>query len=109
MAMLRCEVVRWVSDEPWPGWVEARISDVHGRQWTLFDKPPIFESENGLTSDALYPQQAGLACEVIETVTWPDAVGRSSQYQPKDLGPSSPRMASPSFQVSRDQLIDPSP
>jgi hypothetical protein len=72
LAMLRYEVVRWVSDEPQPGRVEVRVADVDGRQWTFFDKPPIFEYEGRLASDAAYPQKACLACEVIGTVTWPD-------------------------------------
>jgi hypothetical protein len=60
---LRCQIVRWVSDEPQPGWVEARIHDVHGREWVFFDKPPIFTSELVTAMTAL-PVDGQLRCEL---------------------------------------------
>jgi hypothetical protein len=29
---VRCQLVRWIDDEPQPGWVEARLADVNGRE-----------------------------------------------------------------------------
>ncbi len=104
-AMVRCEVVRWVSDEPQPGWVEVRVTDVHGRQWTIFDKPSIFDCEGRIAPDASYPLDAGLACAVIEMVTWPD--GREvlivSTSTPWAVESEEGRTE---FHVGRDQLID---
>lgn len=45
MPNLRCQIVRWVSDEPQPGWVEAQVVDAGGRVWSFFDKPPIFSNK----------------------------------------------------------------
>ncbi|WP_171075354.1 hypothetical protein [Nonomuraea basaltis] len=106
MVTLRCQVVRWVSDEPQPGWVEARFTDAHGRRWTFFDKPPIFENEAELTPEASYPQEAGLACVVTGTQIWTD--GREilsiSTRTPWSIESEEGQTE---FHVSRDQLIDP--
>jgi hypothetical protein len=32
---LRCEAVRWVNDEPFPGLVEVQFVDAAGRRWSL--------------------------------------------------------------------------
>lgn len=107
MVTLRCQVVRWVSDEPQPGWVEARFTDAHGHQWTFFDKPPIFENGAELTPAASYPQEAGLACEVTGSQIWTD--GREilsiSTRTPWSIESEEGQSE---FHVSRDQFIDPS-
>jgi len=61
--LLRCEIVHWLSTDPLPGWVEARLVDAHGRTWLFHDKPPIFSAELS-ASDAL-PVEGVIACEVI--------------------------------------------
>ncbi|MCD9145978.1 hypothetical protein [Streptomyces albireticuli] len=66
MAFLRCEVVRWVDDEPQPGLVEARFTDAHQREWAFIDKCPVFTGDN-LTSDSLYPVVVGVLCDVLTT------------------------------------------
>jgi hypothetical protein len=74
MVLVRCEVVRWVSDEPQPGWVEARLTDARGRRWAVFDKPPVFAGGELLTADAHYPVDAHLGCEVIGSGVGADGV-----------------------------------
>ncbi|GAB2990127.1 hypothetical protein [Saccharothrix stipae] len=54
-----------MSDEPFPGWVEVQLTDVHGVVWSLFDKPPIFDGADLLTPDAAYPTDVRVSCEVI--------------------------------------------
>jgi hypothetical protein len=102
---VRCEVVRWVSDEPQPGWVEARLVDASGRQWTFFDKPPLFDAGDDLTPDTDYPVEAVMACTVVDV-----GVGADGQ-QLVTISTSSPwRLESQEgrdeFQVTQDQLVD---
>jgi hypothetical protein len=62
-ADLLCEIVAWVSDEPQPGWVEARFSDAAGKPWSVFDKSAIFTSEP-INRDSPYPVEGSIRCEV---------------------------------------------
>ena len=63
--MLRCEAVRWVSDEPFPGWIEVTFTDVDGHLWRVFDKPPIFGSPADLDRDSPFPVAVELDCEIL--------------------------------------------
>lgn len=69
-------VVRWVSDEPQPGWVEAKFIDAAGETWTFFDKPPIFEAPGTvpLTASTDYPVE--VAMPVIVHSSRPGEDGR---------------------------------
>ncbi len=100
---MRCEVVRWVSDEPQPGWVEARLVDADGRTWVFFDKPSIFDGGGGLRGDATYPQEGVLAGEVIGTRTRPDGreVVTVSTRSPWSVASQEGRTE---FEVGSDQL-----
>lgn len=53
--MVRCEAVRWVSDEPLPGIVEVVLTDADGTRWSLVDKAPVFDSVGVLLPTADYP------------------------------------------------------
>ncbi len=64
MLELRCEAVRWVDDEPFPGIVEVRFSDAAGQSWSLIDKCAIFAQFGELTPDSDYPVEATVACVV---------------------------------------------
>jgi len=58
---LRCTVVRWLADEPQPGWVEARLRDANGCELSFFDKPPIFDDGTiNITAATDFPIAAGL-------------------------------------------------
>jgi hypothetical protein len=61
---LRCQIVRWVSDEPQPGWVEARFTDALGKSWTLFDKSAIFAADH-ISADSTYPRDGVVRCETL--------------------------------------------
>jgi hypothetical protein len=64
MRLVRCEIVRWLSDDPFPGWVEAKLTDAHGRDWFFHDKAPIF---NGKAIDAKSLPAAGvIGCEIVD-------------------------------------------
>jgi len=42
MPSVRATAVRWVSDDPQPGWIEVHLDLADGTTAALFDKPPIF-------------------------------------------------------------------
>jgi hypothetical protein len=63
--MLRCEAVRWVSDDPIPGWLEVTFTDTDGHLWSVFDKPPIFGSSVDLDRDSPFPVAVELDCEIL--------------------------------------------
>ena len=72
IAALRVRAVRWVSDDPFPGLVEAQLTDHEGRSWSFIDKPPIFTRDDSLGPNASYPVDLEIACAVVERR--PDAV-----------------------------------
>lgn len=63
---LRCRVVRWVSDDPQPGWVETQFRGADGEVWQMFDKPSIFERPDGpaLTVSTEYPVEVEMPVTV---------------------------------------------
>jgi hypothetical protein len=63
--MLRCEVIRRVSDDPFPGWIEVTFTDAEGHLWRIFDKPPIFGSTADLDRDSPLPVAVELDCEIL--------------------------------------------
>ncbi len=66
---LRCHVVRWVSDDPQPGWVETQFRSADGQVWQTFDKPSVFERPDGpaLTSSTPYPVEVAMPVTVQAT------------------------------------------
>ncbi|MEU6510551.1 hypothetical protein [Streptomyces sp. NPDC046942] len=86
MPELRCEAVRWVDDEPFPGIVEVRFIDATGHCWSLIDKCAIFAQLGELTPDSAYPVEVTVACvvqsdavgtagdEIVTVSTSPDSV-----------------------------------
>ncbi|QIY58772.1 hypothetical protein HEP86_35240 [Streptomyces sp. RPA4-5] len=86
MPELRCEAVRWVDDEPFPGIVEVQFIDAEGQRWSLIDKSPIFAEFDELTPDSVYPVKVAVRCviqddvetlagdEVVTVSTSPDGV-----------------------------------
>ncbi|WP_327316671.1 hypothetical protein [Streptomyces sp. NBC_01235] len=86
MPELRCEAVRWVNDEPFPGIVEVQFVDAAGQRWCLIDKSAIFAQFAELTPDSVYPVKVTVACviqddveatagdEVVTVSTSPDGV-----------------------------------
>lgn len=57
--------MRWVSDDPVPGWVEVEFTDANGARRLLADKPPIFGGPD-LRPDTPYPVDVLVACEILD-------------------------------------------
>ena len=66
------DIVRYVDDSQ-PGWVEARLRDVSGRDWVFVEKVPVL-TETSLSAGSDYPQPGVIACEVVGS--WLDESGR---------------------------------
>ncbi|CAM3104451.1 hypothetical protein [Stackebrandtia soli] len=62
MPELRCEAVRWIADEPFPGLIEVQFIDADGRTWSLVDKAAIFGAAEDLEPDSNYPAAVTVAC-----------------------------------------------
>ena len=62
---VKCEIVRWVDDEPQPGIVEARIVDADGRRWTFLEETAIVDWYNTAGPDSIYPCPGLIRCEVL--------------------------------------------
>ena len=63
MQEVRCELVRWIADEPQPGWVEACFTDANGHRWSFFDKPPVFGAL--ISRSSILPVAGVIKCEVV--------------------------------------------
>jgi hypothetical protein len=64
---VRAQAVRWVGDEPIPGWVEVHLELADGTVVKLFDKPPVLTPDDRLRPDSAYPVSLQLACESAST------------------------------------------
>lgn len=62
---LVCQVVDWVIDDDFPGWIRVRFHDAAGQERTLVDKVPIFGLDIGLTDQL--PTSVSVRCTVVET------------------------------------------
>jgi hypothetical protein len=62
------DVVRWVADDPQPGWVEARLTDAHGRQWVLIDTPATFVLEP-VSRASEFPVPGAVRCHLMSRLT----------------------------------------
>jgi hypothetical protein len=58
---------RWISDEPFPGWVEVDFVDADGRRWTVADKPSVF-SRHIWTAETGPPADLAIDCYVENAV-----------------------------------------
>ncbi|MFJ9724765.1 hypothetical protein ACIRP3_18645 [Streptomyces sp. NPDC101209] len=67
MPELRCEAVRWLDDEPFPGIVEVQFVDAAGRRWSLIDKCAIFGQSAELSPTSVYPVEVTVACDIEAT------------------------------------------
>jgi hypothetical protein len=64
MDSVRCELIRWVSDDPQPGWVEARLVDAEGVERSFLDKWVIFTVDR-VSPTSSFPIPAMIRCEVL--------------------------------------------
>ncbi len=65
MTSVRCDVVRWVNNEPKPGLVEASLVDVHDKTWLFVDKAPIFAASS-ISPTSTFPFEAAIRCRIVE-------------------------------------------
>lgn len=63
-----CAALRWLSDEPQPGWVEYQLIDADGVAWSFFDKP-IHGGWEAMSPTANYPIPSAFDCEIVRTET----------------------------------------
>jgi hypothetical protein len=65
--------LRWISDEPQPGWIEVEFIDAGGRRWLVHDKPPIFVNPpGGFLPTTSYPMPTLIPCDVESRQLSPD-------------------------------------
>lgn len=64
MIGVRVTICRYM-DGSQPGWVECRLVDGHGQEWSFVEKAPVVTAE-GLDAGSPYPREGVIACEVIE-------------------------------------------
>lgn len=103
MVELRCEAVRWVDDEPWPGVVEVQFTDAAGRRWSLVDKAPVFAAMGELGPDSAYPVWVTVSCVIADVVGLPQDNGVVT-VSTSPHGVSTPD-GHEEFAVRSDQLI----
>jgi len=65
MPEVTIRVVRWVSDDPFPGIVEGRLVDAEGVEHVIIEKSAICDDADRLRPDASYPIELKLGCRVI--------------------------------------------
>lgn len=70
MPDFRVQIVRFVSEDPQPGVVEAQFHDAQGKLHSIIDKIPLFTTAH-LWSDSNYPQPGFVQCRVLETIPKP--------------------------------------
>jgi hypothetical protein len=99
---VKCAAVRWVSDEPQPGWVEYQMTDADGVTWSFFDKP-IHGGWEAMTPIAEYPLPSSFDCEIMrmEKDTEGDALIVISTRNPNGLESSDGRSE---FRVRKSQI-----
>ncbi|MER5804462.1 hypothetical protein ABT255_57045 [Streptomyces mirabilis] len=108
MTALRCEATRWALDDDddfYPGWVEVRLTDAHGRQWVFFDKPPIFGGGDALSPSAAYPIAVTIGCTILSRTSDPngsEVVTVSTGGRPETTDGDQSE-----FDVRPDQLVEP--
>ena len=73
MLGFRVTIVRYISDDPFPGIVECQLEDAHGRRWSFVEKTAIVSDED-LDSKTVYPREGVIAGEIVHR--GPDASGR---------------------------------
>lgn len=108
MTSLRCEATRWALDDDddfWPGWVEVRLTDAHGRQWVFFDKPPIFGGGDALGPKATYPIAVTIDCVILRRTSDPD--GNEVVTISTGGRPQATEGDRSEFDVRPDQLVEP--
>ena len=69
---VQVEITRF-TDSTNPGWVECRIADAWGKEWSFVEKLPVV-SRDDLGAESEYPQTGIVACEIVKR--WQDDQNR---------------------------------
>jgi hypothetical protein len=71
---IRATALRWISDEPQPGWIEVEFIDADGRRWLVHDKPPMFVEPpgDGFLPTSSYPAPTLIPCDLVSREESPD-------------------------------------
>ena len=72
MPAVSIEILRIV-EAAYPGFVECRLIDAHGREWMFVEKLPIVTAED-LGPDSNYPRSGVIACEIVEKTRTDDGM-----------------------------------
>ena len=73
MLGVRARAVRWISDEPQPGWIEVEFITADGQRHLVHDKPPMFaEPFDPFLSTSFYPVPTLIPCEILSRERSPD-------------------------------------
>ncbi len=72
MIAVRVTITRFVDDSQ-PGWVECKLVDAWGREWSFIEKEPVV-SLVALDASSNYPQPGVIGCLIVERKQ--DADGR---------------------------------
>jgi hypothetical protein len=70
---LAVQIVRFVDDDRFPGWVACEFEDAMATKHVIIDKVPIFTTEM-LDANSSYPQAGTVPCTVLSREK--DSVGR---------------------------------
>jgi len=61
---VRCRAVRYF-DDPFPGVVEAYLTDCSGFDWQIVDKAPLFAEFAELDRNTAMPRDVTIDCRVV--------------------------------------------
>jgi hypothetical protein len=80
---IKVTIIRYLSDEPFPGIVECQLVDAHGRRWSFVEKSAVVSTDS-LDARTVYPQTGMIAGEVVERCRNPEGreVVRFNTEQP---------------------------
>lgn len=97
MPRVRCQAVRWISEDPFPGIVECHLVDVDGAVQVIVDKTAVVDDTDRLQPDAVYPIELTLDCRLVSETA--DTVEVELAYGMTDADDRA------TFRVARDHFI----
>lgn len=103
MLGLRVTICRYVDDGQ-PGWVDCRLTDAGGREWSFIEKVPVVSAE-ALDASSQYPRSGVIGCRVLErrSEAGGDALVVVDTAWPWDIQATSGETR---FEVAPEQLVE---
>jgi hypothetical protein len=96
---IKVDIVKWLADEPIPGWVKAQFTDARGEVRVFFDKPDVFTAEPVVRSTR-FPVPGKLRCEIVDRGADRDATSISVRTFETDSD------GQDLFEVRQDQIAN---